>query len=154
MALNVSSNGAWPANVLSNFAATPFTIDGVECASAEGFIQSLKFPNVDMQVHVCSFAGRAAKNKGRKASQRIKRQQKVWWQGEEFVLRSPEHLALVERALREKFMQSKRAKRALLATRGATLTHNLGHRESPYTSLPAREFIRMLIEIRKELERA
>lgn len=151
MAINIASGGKWPANVLSNFAATPFLIDGVECASAEGFIQSLKFPNPEMQAHVCTLIGRAAKFQGRKAVRRMKRRRKVWWQGQEFDLRSEEHFELIERALRAKFTQSDRAKRALLSTRGATLTHNLGHPESAFTSLPAQEFIRMLVKIRAGL---
>lgn len=154
MAINIGSNGKWPANVLSNFAATPFVIDEVSCASAEGFIQALKFPTIEMQAHVCSLVGRAAKFAGKKAAKRIQRQQKVWWQGQEFPFRSKEHFALIERALRAKFTQSERAKRALLATRRATLAHDLGHPESPLTSLPAREFVRMLVKIRAELEKA
>ena len=114
MAINIASGGHWPANVLSNFAATPFIVDGVECASAEGFIQALKFPNPEMQIHVCSLVGRAAKFKGKKAGRRIKQQRKVWWQGREFEFRSMEHLELIERALRAKFTQSDRARRALL----------------------------------------
>ncbi|MDA2935953.1 hypothetical protein MYX06_01940 [Patescibacteria group bacterium AH-259-L05] len=152
MAINIGSKGGWAANVLSNFAATPFVIDGVECASAEGFIQALKFPNPEMQTHVCSLVGRAAKFKGKKANRRIRHKQKVWWQGQEFGFRSPEHFALIERALRAKFTQSNRARKALVSTRDATLTHNLGHPESPHTSLPARKFIRMLYKIRQELQ--
>lgn len=154
MAINIASGGHWPANVLSNFAATPFIIDGVECASAEGFIQALKFPSLEMQIHVCSLVGRAAKFKGKKAGRRIKRQRKVWWQGREFEFRSMEHFEIIEQALRAKFTQSDRARRALLATWGATLTHTLGHPESAFTSLPAREFIRMLKKIRSELKEA
>lgn len=154
MAINIGSKGGWSANVLSNFAATPFVIDGVSCASAEGFIQALKFPNPEMQRHICSLVGRAAKFAGKKAAKRIQRRQKVWWQGQEFEFRSQEHFALIERGLRAKFMQSERAKRALIATRDAILTHDLGQPESALTSLPAREFIRMLVKIRAELEKA
>lgn len=150
--MNIGSNGKWPANVLSNFAVTPFTIDGVECASAEGFIQALKFPKIDMQVHVCTLVGRKAKFKGKKANKRIKREQKVWWQGQEFAYRSDEHFALIEKGLRAKYTQSDRARRALLATRDSTLTHNTGHKESPHTSLPALKFIAILYKIRKELQ--
>ncbi|MFY9583069.1 MAG: hypothetical protein WAR21_01090 [Candidatus Acidiferrales bacterium] len=31
--MNISSKGKWPANVLSNFAAMPFVVDGVQCRS-------------------------------------------------------------------------------------------------------------------------
>lgn len=150
MAINISSRGGWPANVLSNFAATPFVLDGVPCASAEGFIQALKFPNPAMQRHICALVGMAAKSRGSKATRRIVREQSVWWLGQRYVFRSTEHYALVRRALRAKYTQCDRARRALLATYKATLTHNVG-KESPHTSLPAREFIRMLNSIRAEL---
>lgn len=151
MAINVASSAGWPGNVISNFAATPFVIDEVKCASAEGFIQALKFASPEMQRYICGLVGRAAKLAGKKATSRIKRKQKVWWQGQEFGFRSDGHFELIERSLREKFTQSDRARRAILATRDATLSHSVGHSESPYTSLPAREFLRMLHKIRAEL---
>lgn len=152
MVLNIGSDSSWLANVLSNFAATSFVIDGIKCASIEGFIQALKFPNPEMQVHVCSLIGKKAKFKGKKANKRVKQTQKVWWQGQEFGFRSLEHFSLIERALRAKFTQNKRAQKALLATINMTLTHDLGHPKSPHTSLPAREFISMLYKIRQELQ--
>lgn len=151
MAINVSSTSSWPGNVITNFAATPFVIDDIRCASAEGFIQALKFTDAERQRHICALVGRAAKATGKNATRRIIRQRKVWWQGKEIEFRSSAHMALIERALRAKFTQSDRARRALLATGDATLTHKLGRSESPHTSLPTREFIRMLYTIRNEL---
>ncbi len=55
--LNISSKGKWPANVLSNFAAMPFVVDGVQCNSAEGFIQALKFPNPDAEARLLTRGG-------------------------------------------------------------------------------------------------
>jgi len=152
MAINISSKGEWPANVLSNFAATPFVIDGVKCNSAEGFIQALKFPNPEMQKHVCALVGIGAKQAGIKAAKRIQREQKVWWQGREFEFRSDEHFSQIERALRAKFTQSDRARRALLATRDATLSHQVGQSDDKHTSLPASVFVRILYRIRAELQ--
>ena len=151
MALNISSKGTWPANVLSNFAATPFVLDGIECASAEGFIQALKFPDPEMQRMVCQLVGLAAKKRGQSATKRVVRRNKVWWQGREFEFRSKEHFALVERGLMAKFTQSDRSRRALIATEGMTLRHDLGHPESAQISLPARVFIRILNRIRDDI---
>ena len=152
MIINIGSKGGWPANVLSNFALTPFEVDDIRCASTEGFIQALKFPNPETQRHICLLVGRKAKFAGKKARKRLRREQKVWWQRKEFKFRSKEHFELIEKALRAKFTQNEVAKRALLATGDATLTHDLGP-ESPHTSLPAREFIRILNKIRQELLR-
>jgi len=67
--MDVGSNGSYPSNALSNFAAHEFVIDGVRCASMEGFLQSLKFSNPDMQVHICSLIGIAAKRAGREKAE-------------------------------------------------------------------------------------
>lgn len=47
--MDIGSGSGFPAGSLSNFAPHGFTIDGVECASMEGFLQSLKFSSPDMQ---------------------------------------------------------------------------------------------------------
>jgi len=52
--MDISSNGKYPSNALSNFAPHPFVVDGVICNSMEGFLQGLKFNNPDMQEYVCS----------------------------------------------------------------------------------------------------
>ena len=64
--MDIGSQNGWPASALSNFAPHPFIIDGVECASMEGFLQSLKFKNPEMQKEVCKLVGKAAKFKGKK----------------------------------------------------------------------------------------
>ena len=59
--MDIGSGTAYPSCALSNFAPHPFIIDGVECASMEGFLQSLKFKSPEMQRHVCTLVGKAAK---------------------------------------------------------------------------------------------
>ena len=51
--MDIGSGNGFPCDALSNFAPHPFVIDGVECASMEGFLQSLKFSNPDIQKEVC-----------------------------------------------------------------------------------------------------
>ena len=152
MAMNIGSGSGGPAGKCSNFPPSPFTIDGVWCASAEGFIQAIKHDNPEMQIEICKLVGRKAKFKGKKLNKKVRRTGKVFWQGREIVFRSQEHMDLIERALRAKFTQNLSSRRALLATGNATLTHNLGHKESPHTSLPKKEFVRMLHKIRDELQ--
>lgn len=55
--MDISSGAGYPASSLSNFAPHEFIIDDVKCASMEGFLQSLKFQNPDMQRYVCSLVG-------------------------------------------------------------------------------------------------
>lgn len=61
--MDISSGLRYPASSLSNFAPHAFEIDSVKCASMEGFLQSLKFQNPDMQKYVCCLVGKAAKFK-------------------------------------------------------------------------------------------
>ena len=63
--MDISSGSGYPASSLSNFAPHEFIIDNIKCASMEGFLQSLKFQNPEMQKYVCSFVGKAAKFKGK-----------------------------------------------------------------------------------------
>ena len=66
--MDIGSGSGFPSGTLSNFAPHPFVIDGVECNSMEGFLQSLKFSNPEMQKEVCKLVGKAAKFKGKKKS--------------------------------------------------------------------------------------
>jgi hypothetical protein len=45
--MDIRSGKDYLASALSNFAPHPFVLDGVEIASMEGFLQSLKFGNPD-----------------------------------------------------------------------------------------------------------
>ncbi len=44
--IDIHSKGAYPSDALSNFAAYEFMVDGIPCASMEGFLQSLKFMRI------------------------------------------------------------------------------------------------------------
>ena len=48
---DIKAKAPFPAGALSNFALHSFTIDGVHCASMEGFLQSLKIQDVRVDVH-------------------------------------------------------------------------------------------------------
>ena len=77
--MDIGSGTGYPSLALSNFAPHSFVIDGVECASMEGFLQSLKFSDPEMQKHVCTLVGKKAKFKDKK--KRWWREQKLYWQG-------------------------------------------------------------------------
>lgn len=89
--MDIGSSTGYPSGNLSNFTPHPFIIDGVECNSMEGFLQSLKFENPDIQVEVCKLAGLKAKRRGSKRNKRWKQTQKLWWQGKEMGRKSDEY---------------------------------------------------------------
>lgn len=145
--LNISSDSEdWRARRLSNFWGDPFVLDGEKFASVEGFIQGIKFSEHNPMRRLCFDAvGKEAKRLGRSAERKY-----VWWKGEAIPYGSDEHHKLIERVIRAKFEQNKKAMKALLATEEMELTHDLGYPESPKTSLPARVFCDILTRIREE----
>ena len=68
--MDIGSKSGYPSSSLSNFAGHRFIFDGVECYSMEGFLQSLKFKDPNMQIEVCKLIGKKAKFKGKS---------KKWW---------------------------------------------------------------------------
>ena len=85
--MDIGSQNEYPSCALSNFAAHEFYLDGVRCASMEGFLQSLKCKNPEMQKHICSLIGIAAKRAGRERND-WKKRQKLYWQGKSYDRRS------------------------------------------------------------------
>lgn len=94
--LDIGSGKDYPSNALSNFAPHPFVIDGVECNSMEGFLQSLKFKEPEMQKEVCKLVGKAAKARGSKKN--WKQTRILYWQGQEIKRDSQEYQDLLDRA--------------------------------------------------------
>jgi hypothetical protein len=148
MIMEIMSRNPYPANALSNFAPHAFMIDGVSCASMEGFLQSLKFSNPDMQRHVCTLIGRAAKNKGSKKNWQT--DQRLYWMGTSYDRSSKEYRNLIHRAYRE-LSNNDGFRRAIIASRFATYQHSLGKRKPSETVLTRQEFIHELQESRRRI---
>lgn len=147
--MDIGSGTGWPSAALSNFTPHPFVIDGVECASMEGFLQSLKFKEPDMQIEVCKLIGKAAKFKGKK--KKWWRTQTLYWQGQEFKRDSQEYQDLLDRAF-DALAQNTGFQKALLATGKATLTHSIGKSKEQETVLTKQEFCSRLTKIRDRLQ--
>lgn len=143
--MDVGSGSKYPAGALSNFSPHPFEIDGVKCNSMEGFLQSLKFKSAEMQVEVCKLVGFAAKRKGSKKNWR--RMQILWWRGKEMSRISVEYQELLDRAYEAMYKNTK-FKKALEASKGATLTHSIGKSKETETVLTTREFCSRLTKLR------
>ena len=146
--MDIGSKCNYPLNKLSNFAPNGFTIDGVECASMEGFLQSLKFKNPDMQVEICKLVGIGAKRAGAKKDWR--KTQTLYWRGVEYKRDSQEYQDLLDRAYNE-LSKNTAFQRALLATGNANLTHSIGKNKISETVLTKQEFCSRLMSIRTYL---
>ena len=147
--MDIGSGKTYPANALSNFAPHPFVFDGVECASMEGFLQSLKFKNPDMQKHVCTLVGKQAKFKGKKKKWWVR--QTLWWRGEEIDRHSSQYYRLIVSAYNALAENSGFAK-ALLATQDSALTHSIGKNDPHRTILTVQEFCSILVGLREDLK--
>lgn len=147
--MDIGSGHDYPANALSNFSPHPFELDGVKIASMEGFLQGLKFSNPDMQVHVCTLVGRAAKFKGK--GKDWFRNGKLYWRGKEIDRFGPEYQELLDKAYEAMFNQSDSFRRALAASGNSTLTHSMGKNDEKRTILTVREFCRRLESLRSRL---
>ena len=143
--MDIGSGNTYPANALSNFSPHPFIIDGVECNSMEGFLQSVKFKSPEMQEEVCKLVGYAAKKKGR--NKNWQQSQTLYWRGKEIPRKSQEYQNLLDRAYEAMYKNTK-FKAALEASKNAVLTHSIGKSKESETVLTKSEFCSRLTKLR------
>ena len=143
--MDIGSGSVYPSAALSNFAPHPFVLDGVEIASMEGFLQSLKFKNVDMQKYVCTLVGKAAKYKGK--DKKWWQTQTLYWQDKEYKRDSKEYQLLLNRAYNALY-QNEGFKKALEASKPSILTHSIGKNDESKTVLTQSEFCGRLMKLR------
>ena len=123
--------------------------DGVECASFEGWLQSLKFKEPSVQIEVCKLIGRAAKARGSKKN--WKQSQTLYWLGVEYKRNSDEYQLLLDMAYKALFNQNESFRKALKATGNAVLTHAIGKSKESETVLTRQEFCSRLTALREQL---
>jgi predicted NAD-dependent protein-ADP-ribosyltransferase YbiA (DUF1768 family) len=144
-AIDIWSTKPYPANILSNLHSNSFEIDGVKCASMEGFLQSLKITDFQEQSEICALSGLEAKARSTSEWQLT---QNVYWQGRIMHRQSQEFQDLIFRAYELLFQQNEVFREALLATRGKKLYHVRGVSDPRKTILTEKEFCTSLIRIR------
>jgi predicted NAD-dependent protein-ADP-ribosyltransferase YbiA (DUF1768 family) len=145
-ALDIKSKAPFPAGELSNFADHEFVIDGVACASMEGFLQSLKVADEAEQRRVCALVGEQAQRAGRHYDWQTSGT--LWWRGVPIDRLSDAYQALLDRAYDALLAQSVRFRRALAATGDRPLVHTLGKSDPCDTILTAEEFCTRLEQLR------
>lgn len=147
--MDIGSGNGYPESALSNFAPHPFIIDGVECNSMEGFLQSLKFENPDMQKEVCKLIGKAAKFKGKK--KKWWRTQTLYWKGRPIPRDSEHYQNLIAHAY-DCLAENTGFQKALLATGNSPLQHSIGKNKITETVLTRTEFVKNLYRVRDILK--
>jgi len=149
--LNVASgSGEEIGKLMSNFAHTPFVLDGAWYASVEGFYASLKFLDEEKRSKMARLYGARARGKASKSQLKT-----TCYQGESFELGSHRHHELIKCAIRAKLEQHSEIAKLFVATRPRPIIHDTGHAEQTTTRFPGDVFCRILTELREEFaERA
>lgn len=142
--------------LLSNFAYSPFELDGIKYFTVEAFWQSLKFVDPIMRAKVASLSdGWDAKQMGHFAKGTLST--RFEYKGNIYKIGSSEHHFLLERALRAKTEQNEEVQKVLLSTGNRLLLHRFktkygAWRPGDSPALPASMFEFMWMLIRTELQ--
>ena len=137
----------WRIKLISNFAPTPFELDGRTYASVEGFWQGLKFPKAADRRRIAELYAGTAKRAGEEAVP----SETFEYEGQRFYPGTHAHWKLMERACWAKFSQNEDARSALLATGSRPITHVM-RRDS--TTIPGAIMAEIWTRIRKRLRQA
>ncbi len=148
--MDIGSNNKGAAGRLSNFTPRPFVLRGIECASAEGVLQGFKFKDSNIQQYCCTLTGFKAKKYGSKKN--WQKTQTLWWQGDPIKRDSDEYQALLDELFEALYTGNQKAKKTLLSTGKANLTHSIGRSKSAETVLTKQEFCSRLMKIRSKLQ--
>ena len=148
--MDISSRNTGAAGKLSNFTPRPFVFRGVECNSMEGLLQSLKFKDPVMQAYCCTLVGFKAKKFGSKKN--WQKTQTLWWEGKPIKRDSQEYQDLLDEAFESLFTGNQKARKTLLSTQDANLTHSRRKSKISDTVLTKQEFCSRLMQIRKRLQ--
>jgi predicted NAD-dependent protein-ADP-ribosyltransferase YbiA (DUF1768 family) len=117
----VSSHKDERIRLLSNFAWTPFELDGKRFNTVEGFWQGLKFPIASDRLRLARLTGIEAKRAGRVQGLG----DTFEYGGEQIRVSTRGHWQLMEQANWAKYSQVAEAREALLATAPRPLTHRV-----------------------------
>jgi predicted NAD-dependent protein-ADP-ribosyltransferase YbiA (DUF1768 family) len=118
--INVTSRSADPAiQLISNFAHTPFELDGLPYASVEAFWQGLKFPDEPRRRQIASLYGDDARRAGFDAPDSATTE----YRGRIVRVGTADHWRLMTFACWAKFNQHDAARQALLASADRPLVH-------------------------------
>lgn len=147
--VDIYSRGDLEQRTLSNFDETDFKLDGVRIASMEGFLQSLKTPDIKEQKRICSLIGKKAKDAGLAVPNFDG--EHLYWQGKTINRFSEEYHTLLRRAYRARFENDPLFREMLEESKNKKLIHSIGNNNSKETILTTDEFIGFLRELQEKV---
>lgn len=147
--INITSRTPEPLSLISNFADTPFTLDGRGFACVEAFWQGLKFADPDERVRVAELSGFEA----RRAAAGLEQGATFDYEGATVRTGTFEHWRLMQNACRAKFSQNEPARQALLWTGNRPLAHRVRHDSRTIPGVVMADiWMRIRAALRKDLE--
>ena len=147
--MDIGSKCKYPLDVLSNFTRTNLLYDGVQINSIEGFLQSLKTPDINEQKRICSLVGYPAKKAGIKLKKKnIYDGEHLYWQGQTLLRNSEEYQQMLKKIFALKYLKDLKFRNALNKTQNHVLTHSIGKNDPTQTILTIDEFINLLTSLR------
>ncbi len=117
----------------------------------EGFLQSLKYENVNSQKVTAKLVGFAAKKKGRGRNPYWQSKQTLWWMGMPIKRDSKSYQELLTTAYDAMFNQSESLRNDLAGCKNVIFTHSIGHNNEKETVLTEREFCKQMHRLRDKI---
>lgn len=133
---------------LSNFYERPFVLDGVKCAGFEGFIQSLKCPNIQQQREICALSGKAAKQAGKPYNTWMEKGE-LYWNGTTYRRLSRDYMLFIARVYDAIYEQNPSFKEDLLKLGNADIWHSIGNPDMSRTTLTETEMLWNIERLRR-----
>ena len=135
---------SYPCNVLSNLYPNQFSIDGILCASMEGFLQSLTHSDPIERSFIVTQYGTMAKKLG---NPKWKERGLLYWNGSVFDRHEDEYQRLLDRAY-ESLYHNETFRKALRSTGNMKIVHSIGNHNPLFTILTEEEFCSRLMLLR------
>jgi hypothetical protein len=132
---------------LSNLYPYEFEMDGVKFSSWEGFIQSLKTPDVDVKRELWEKHGYQAWKSGQKISWWEK--QEVYWLTEPIDRHSTQYDILITKSYDCLYNQNEEFRKAIKESLPYKIDHSKGKTSKDKTLLTKKEYIEQLERLRK-----
>lgn len=134
--IDVKYSKQYPCNVLSNLYPNAFELDGIKCASMEGFLQSLTHTDPIERSFIVTQYGTMAKKMG---NAKWKDRGILYWNGNAYDRHEEEYQLLLDRAYMQ-LLTNDGFKRALLDTGDLDICHTIGNHDPLQTILTEYEF--------------
>ena len=143
--LDIKAVEDFPSIMLSNFTGFDFVFRNIEMKSMEGFLQGLKYSDLEKQNKCFGYKGRKAKKFGCKTD--WKKEQTLYFQKHPIKRDSEEYQKILDEAYEELY-KNEEFRTYLDMTKGFVLTHSIGKKDPEQTVLTEEEFVSRLMKLR------